>query len=233
MGCLPLFCCFKNMRPNTIALIGIISNLIAVIFLIWGLADLDWPYFRKGRKALYIISFVFLCLTLALLIVVIIFANLRNGPNFMTFNNIGKILCLIIIGLSILAFIFLLIAEILILVDYSDIEKAWPIGRFFPSHDWAAAILPGILGLIASIIVPLCANVLYKMFNDNILTSFDVYQNNNPMNINQNSMATIPNVQNPVVVVSGNNSGMIPPITPYNQQPPVFNTQTGIDYNNK
>ena len=53
------------------------------------------------------------------------------------------------------------------------------------------------------------------------------------MNINQNSMNTIPNIQNPVVVVSGNNSGIIPPTAPYNQQPPVFNSQTGIDYKNK
>ena len=231
MGCLSLFCCFKSMRPNVIAVIAIISNLIAVAFLIWGLADLFW--FRKGRKALYIISFVLLCLTLILLAIILVFLNLRNGPNFMTINKVGKIICLLIIGLCILAFIFLLIDEILILIDYNDFEDSLGPGRNIPSHDWAAAILPGILGLIASVFVSLCANVLYKIFNDNILTSFDVYQNNNPMNINQNSMTTIPNVQNPVVVVSGNNSGIIPPTNPYNQPKPVFNSETGIYYNNK
>ena len=136
-------------------------------------------------------------------------------------------------GFCILALIFLLIAEILILKDYNDFEDILGPGRNIPSHDQAAAILPGILGLIASVIVSLCANVLYKIFNDNILTSFDIYQNNNPMNINQNSMTTIPNVQNPVVVVSGNNSGMIPPTNPYNQPKPVFNSESGINYNNK
>ena len=231
MGCLSLFCCFKSMRPNVITLIAIISNLIAVAFLIWGLADLLW--YRKGRKALYIISFVLLCLTLILLVIIIVFLNLRIGPNFMTIYKVGKIICLLIIGLCILAFIFLLIAEILILIDYNDIKDFLGPGRSIPSHDWAAAILPGILGLIASVIVSLCANVLYKIFNDNILTSFDIYQNNNPMNINQNSMTTIPNVQNPVVVVSGNNSGMIPPTNPYNQPKPVFNSESGINYNNK
>ena len=210
MGCLSLFCCFKSMRPNVITLIAIISNLIAVAFLIWGLADLLW--YRKGRKALYIISFVLLCLTLILLVIIIVFLNLRIGPNFMTIYKVGKIL---------------------ILIDYNDIEDFLGPGRSIPSHDWAAAILPGILGLIASVIVSLCANVLYKIFNDNILTSFDIYQNNNPMNINQNSMTTIPNVQNPVVVVSGNNSGMIPPTNPYNQPKPVFNSESGINYNNK
>ena len=231
MGCLSLFCCFKSMRPNVITLIAIISNLIAVAFLIWGLADLLW--YRKGRKALYIISFVLLCLTLILLVIIIAFLNLRIGPNFMTIYKVGKIICLLIIGLCILAFIFLLISEILILIDYNDIEDLLGPGRNISSHDWAAAILPGILGLIASVIVSLCANVLYKIFNDNILTSFDIYQNNNPMNINQNSMTTIPNVQNPVVVVSGNNSGMIPPTNPYNQPKPVFNSESGINYNNK
>ena len=219
------------MRPNVIALIAIISNLIAVAFLIWGLADLLW--YRKGRKALYIISFVLLCLTLILLVIIIVFLNLRIGPNFMTIYKVGKIICLLIIGLCILAFIFLLISEILILIDYNDIEDLLGPGRNISSHDWAAAILPGILGLIASVIVSLCANVLYKIFNDNILTSFDIYQNNNPMNINQNSMTTFPNIHNPVVVVSGNNSEMIPPINPYNQPKPVFNSESGINYDNK
>jgi len=81
------------MRPNVIAVIAIISNLIAVAFLIWGLADLFW--FRKGRKALYIISFVLLCLTLILLAIILVFLNLRNGPNFMTINKVGKIICLL------------------------------------------------------------------------------------------------------------------------------------------
>ena len=231
MGCLSLFCCFKSMRPNVIALIAIISNLIAVAFLIWGITDL--LLYRKARKLFYTISFVLLCLTLILLIFIIVFLNLRIGPNFMTIYKVGKIICLLIIGLCILAFIFLLISEILILIDYNDIEDLLGPGRNISSHDWAAAILPGILGLIASVIVSLCANVLYKIFNDNILTSFDIYQNNNPMNINQNSMTTIPNVQNPVVVVSGNNSGMIPPTNPYNQPKPVFNSESGINYNNK
>ena len=239
MGCLPLFCCFKNMRPNTISSTAIITNLIALAFLIWGISDIQWDWFKKSRKHLYlffyIISFLFLCLTFIFLILIIVFLNLRIGPNFMTLNKVGKILCLIIIGLCILAFILLLIAEILILIDYNDFENELGPGRNIPSHDWAAVILPGILGLIASVIVTLCVNVLYKIFNDNILTSFDIYQNNSPININQNSMTTIDKVQNqnPVAVVSGNNSEIIPPINPYNQPLPAYNSDVKIKYNNE
>ena len=35
------------------------------------------------------------------------------------------------------AFIFLLVAFIILIVDYADVEKEIP-GQFFPSHEWAA-----------------------------------------------------------------------------------------------
>ena len=232
MGCLVFFCCFKNMNPNTIASTAIITNLMAVAFLIWGIIDIQWNWLKKARKTLYIISFSFLCLTLILMIFIIVFLNLRIGPNFMILNKLGNLICLIIIGSCILSFIFLLIAEILILIDFNDFENILGPGRNISSHEWTTVILPGLLGLIATVIISLCANVLYKIFNDNILTSFDIYQNNSPMNINQNSMTTIPNVQNPVVVVSGDNSGVIPPNYPYNQPVPEYNS-TGINNNNK
>ena len=92
--------------------------------MIWALADLEWLITRKGRKALYIIAFVILCVTLVLLIVTLILLNLREGSsNYITCNSIGRIFCLIIAILAILAFIFLLIDEILLIVDYAKIEK--------------------------------------------------------------------------------------------------------------
>ena len=217
MGCTPLFCCFRSCRPNCIAFTALVANIIAVAFMIWALVDLAWM--RKARKPLYIIAFVILCVTLVLLIVVLILLNLRVGNNYVTYNNIGRIFSLIIIILAILAFIFLLVAEILLLYDYVDLEKALGKGRQIPSHDWAACILPGILGLIASIIIALCANVLYRIFYDNILGSYLDYQNNSPVHINNNSMSTLPNVsQNPVAVTINNPQIVTPPIIP-NVQP--------------
>ena len=213
MGCTPLFCCFKNFRPSCIALTALITNIVAVCFMIWALADLAWK--NNSRKALYIIAFILLCLTLAFLIVVFILLNLRKGDNYISINNIGKIFCLIIALLAILAFIFLIIVEIMLIVDYADIEKDAGPGRQIPSHDWAACILPGILGLIASVVVALCANILYTVFNENILGSIFENQNNSPMNVVQNSMVSNPNVtQEPVVVTVNNPPTLPPPIIP-------------------
>ena len=223
MGMLPLFCCFKNCKPNCIALTAFICNLIAFAFLIWGLADIA---FRKGEKALYIIGFILMTISLISVIIVFILLNTRNSSNFITFNNIGKILCLVIIICCLLAFILFLIAEICIIYNYAkiedsfnDVEKLTGIDIDIPAHDWCAAIIPGILALIASIIIALCANVLYKIFNDNIMTSV-VGAEPNPITLNQNSVTTIPHINTPSpIVISGNNAGILPPM---GKNPPPF-----------
>ena len=213
MGITPLFCCFKNCIPNCIALTAFIFNLITFALLIWGLCDIT---FRTGEKVIYIIGFVLLTISLIAIIVVFILLNLRNTSNYMTFNNIGKILCLIIIICCIIAFILFLIATICIIKNYADIEDS--IEKFYgndydiPTHDWCAAIIPGILALISSIIIALCANILYKIFNDNIFTSV-IGAQPNPIILNQNSMSTIPNINNQSpVIISGTNAGILPPV---------------------
>ena len=218
MGCISLFCCFRNLQPKIIAITALITNIICVAFLIWAIADLHWV-FHKRQKVLYIISFVIYIVLLILVIIVLVLIFLRQGGKNLTINNIGKILCLLIIALCIIGFILLLIGYIFELKDYADIEKNEGSGRQIPSHDWAAAILPGLLAFINSIITALCANVLYKIFNDDILTSVLAYQNAYPVNVNQNSITNIPNQD---VIVTGNNAGIMPPIY-----------QSGNNLNNK
>ena len=229
MGITPLFCCFRNCRPNCIVLTAFICNLITFAFLIWGLCDIS---FRKGEKVIYIIGFILMTISLISVIGAFILLNLRNASNYVTFNNIGKILCLIIIICCLIAFILFLIAEICIIKNYADIEdkaeKYLGYDYDIPTHDWCAAIIPGILALISSIIIALCANILYKIFNDNIFTSV-IGAEPNPIIVNQNSMSTIPNAynQNPIVI-SGNNAGILPPNG--TNPPPVY--QSGTTMNN-
>ena len=208
MGCISLFCCFRSLQPKIIAITALITNIICVAFLIWAIADLHW--IRNRQKVLYIISFVIYIVLLILVIIVLVLIFIRQGGKNLTINNIGKILCLLIIALCIIGFILLLIGYIFELKDYADIEKHGGSGRQIPSHDWAAAILPGLLAFINSIITALCANVLYKIFN---------YQNAYPANVNQNSVTNIPNQD---VIVTGNNAGIMPPIY-----------QSGNNLNNK
>ena len=203
MGVAPLFCCLKNFRPNVIAIIGIVANVIALIFFIWGVADITW--FRNSAKALYIISFILWILILLLLIAIFILLNL-NGPNYYTFNKIGKLFCLIILGFIIVALILLIIGEILLLKDFHDFNKVFKPRSKIPGHEWAAAIISLILCIICSVIIALCANILYKIFDDNLKTNPPAYQ----VSINQNSVTTIPNMNTNPVIVNVNNPPNVP-----------------------
>ena len=198
MGCTPLFCCFKDFNDILISIIALVANAISFIFFIWAIADLIW--IRNGPKALFIISFVLIILCLICVIIVFIFILIRNGPNNMTFNNLGKYICLAIIILCILIFLFTLIGGIIEICDLKDIKG-------LSSHEWAALFVPGIFSLIASVVIALCANVLYKRFNDPV----NLPQPNNQNPINQNSVTTISNIQGNNVVISGNSAAAIPP----------------------
>ena len=219
MGIAPLFCCFRSQQPNCMALTGLAASIVAFAFMIWGLADL-W-FDRKGVEAIYIIAFILVCISLVAFIIIFIFLNLRKTESYRTINNIGRIFCLVILIMCFVAFIFLLVAFIILIVDYADVEKEIP-GQFFPSHEWAAVFVPSILGLICLIIMALAANILYKVFYDNVMAT--PY----PVHITQNSMTTTPNPPQPVIFPVTN--GPAYP-TPNNVPYPVTIQQSGVIMN--
>ena len=213
MGCTPLLCCFKDFKANIIAIIALVFSVISFGFFIWAIADLLWV--RNGPKVLFIISFVLITLCLICILILFIFITFRSGPNYMIFNNVGKYICLAIILLCILTFILVIIGGIIEICDLKDIQGV-------RSHEWAALFVPGIFSLIACVVIALCANALYKIFNENILTTISahIYNMQNP--INQNSITTIPNMSDNNVVINGNNAGAIPPMIQDNQSYPVI-----------
>ncbi len=219
MGIAPLFCCFRSQQPNCMALTGLAASIVAFAFMIWGLADL-W-FDRKGVEAIYIIAFILVCISLVAFIIIFIFLNLRKTESYRTINNIGRIFCLVILIMCFVAFIFLLVAFIILIVDYADVEKEIP-GQFFPSHEWAAVFVPSILGLICLVIMALAANILYKVFYDNVMAT--PY----PVHITQNSMTTTPNPPQPVIFPVTN--GPAYP-TPNNVPYPVTIQQSGVIMN--
>ena len=78
MGVESCFCCFINMDPGCLSLTGTASNIIILGFMLWGILDLD--FVKKGSEAIYIISFVLLCLCLIFyLIIFIIIIRRRKG----------------------------------------------------------------------------------------------------------------------------------------------------------
>ena len=180
MGVASLFCCFRNQKPNCLAITGLVANVVGIIFLIWGIAENIW--FRKGVEVMYDLAFTLLCLTLVGFIVIIIFLNI-NGASRMIYN-IGKIICLAIIGACALAFIFYLVDFIILCKDYADFSVS---GRY-----WAAAIIPSLLAFAAIIVMVLIANRLIKEFSDR-MNSAPAYPNAVP----QTTMTTNPNIPQP------------------------------------
>ena len=219
MGIAPLFCCFSGKSPNCIVLTGLAASFIALSFLLWGLADL-W-FDRDGALAIYIIAFIFICISLVGFVLLYIFLNIRKPECTRTFYSIGRIICLIIFIICIIAFVFMLTAFIILIVDYADVEKDMP-GKFFPSHEWAAVFVPSIIALTALVFMILCANILYKIFGDNLLA------NPNPLDATQNTfVSTISNQPQPILqpVIQPPIQPVIqPPIQPVVQsviQPPI------------
>ena len=183
MGASAFFCCFNNRNPNCVSFTSIAANIISFGFFIWSLTDIMFSI-KKGSKALYIITFILLCIILLLNLVVFVLINIKKSHLQRTTGSIGKMICLAIIGLCVLCLIFLIIAFIVILVKYVDVEKDIS-GKFWPTSDWFAIFLPFILTVIALIIIAKAANYLWKFFVDRV----------NLANVGQNSITANPTVQ--------------------------------------
>ena len=117
MGSIPL----NSKKSNSLAIIGLGASVLAFAFLIWGIADLEFK--RGGVKAIYIIAFVFIILCMLIFISLLIFFDMRKNESHRTFNNVGRTLCILIIGMCSVAFIFILVSFIVLLVDYVKLRS--------------------------------------------------------------------------------------------------------------
>ena len=214
MGMEALFCCFRNQLPFCPAGTGIGTSILSIAFLIWGLADVGFK--RKGVEVIYIIAFVLIILILIAFIVALILLVITINPSsYRSVNNLGRILCLVIIIMCAVAFIFLLVSFIIQLVDYvklnndlkdmqkylKDMQKDLKI----PAKEWVALILPLVISLICLPIMALAANYLYRLFFDRMNKPVNL-----PVNVTQTTLPTYPNVQQPGIFP--NNNGPVPPM---------------------
>ena len=201
MGVESCFCCFRNKNPVCLSSVGLAANIITFGFILWGILDLN--FIKKGSEAIYIISFVLLCLCLLFYFIIFIIIIIRRCRSSRSANSFGRILCLLILGLSVLSLIFLIIGFIIELVEHVKLEKDFPV-KLFSTREWAALIVPLIIGIIGFIIMALCANALFRQFSDLINSSPFI------VNVAQNSINTIPSAQQPGIL--SNNSGVFPNI---------------------
>ena len=229
MGMEALFCCFRNQLPFCPAGTGIGTSILSIAFLIWGLADVGFK--RKGVEVIYIIAFVLIILILIAFIVALILLVITINPSsYRSVNNLGRILCLVIIIMCAVAFIFLLVSFIIQLVDYvklnnvikdavkgkfdMDYDGEWALGKVIHddqkdekilAREWVALILPLLISLICLPIMALAANYLYRLFFDRMNKPVNL-----PVNVTQTTLPTYPNVQQPGIFP--NNNGPVPPM---------------------
>ena len=224
------------------AFTGLGASFLSLAFLIWGLADLDFK--REGVQAIYIISFILVILCMLAFSALLIFLNLRKTQAYQTIMNLGRIICLVILCMCGVAFIFMLVAFIIQIVDYAkyrsflkgkedDYDPRWVNHKSidddeddeYPSiksHEWAALIVPSLITLICLVVMALVANILYKMFYD--------YMNPNTtiVNTTSNTIPTVPTVPQPGIFPNVN--GPVPPVANYAPYP-VTIQQSGLAIN--
>lgn len=185
MGC--CVCCFGSCSPKSCAISGIIITAITFGFLIWGVADMVWPY-NSGAKPTYIIAFVAVILILLGFIGLLIILFARNPTNAQTLNKTGKIISIIILVLGGIAIICLIIAEIILIVKYADaenilddIEDDYNIDVDIPGRWWACATVPGIMSIILIPIALKAANALVQIFSKGIDTALNDWKEPPPI----------------------------------------------------
>ena len=211
--CSCCFCCFRNCNPYFVISSALVAALFSFGFLIWGLADL-W-FKKRVPEGFYITGFVITCVIILLLNIILILLCCRIPNRYTCVNTMGKIFCLIVMLLAFLAFAFLLVANICLLVYYG--KGRGPHGQ---AHDWFAIFIPFVIMIFANLYIIFCMNYLCFIFSNNAQdvgysggnigntpipnNSFVVTGNNDIPPIGQ-PVNVIPNIGQPIYVYSGTN----------------------------
>ena len=197
IACIGCYCCLLGVRPRFIELIAFIANLVEIGFFIWGIAGIPWSDLNTGGKVCFYITFGLMIISFILLIILMI---LRCNKTVNTSSNsTAKCLCITASVVDVLAFIMIIVSEIVILYkmwDLDDDNYYWnERGRryhdgYFSNAEWAAAIFPtsaGELGILAHFY---CVSFLYKLIYLKTDLSYIEYQDQHPDVIMGDSFGT-------------------------------------------
>ena len=180
-------CCFRSLKPMVIAIVAVVANAIAFFFLIWKIAEAVWLDYQK---ALYIIGFVLVLLSLFGTIGILILILVRNNQNYVQLDKIGKIICFATLIVLAVGMLFAIISSIAILVKYGQVTG-------LPARYWVAVIIPLIFLLAGGIVTILCLLALTTIFGNHLNSSIE---ENIPMvpGVPQNTIPTVTVTQNPI-----------------------------------
>ena len=110
--------CLNEVSPKVLESLTLVSSLVGIGFLIWGIVDIPWDDIDDAGKIFYIISGGLMIL---IVILILILLCLSIGNKFgTTQNGFARCLCITLLILNILALIAIIIGEIIIFSNMAD-----------------------------------------------------------------------------------------------------------------
>ena len=189
LTCICCYCCLMSLKPRCIEIIALICNLIEIVMLIWGIADIPWDDVKKGGKITFFIGCTFVAFTLLFLLALMC---LRCGNKVNTTKNgSGKCLCMTIIILDILTEIFIIIGETIIIYNMKDEDDKYYDNNYdfrrkkvskYSDREWAAAAIATTIAEFSLAIHCYCASFLIKLISYRTNLSYVEYHENKQKN---------------------------------------------------
>ena len=196
-------CCYRNIKPIVLEIIYLIGQIIVVIFLIWGKADIPWKLYRKSDsdviiliddginynkpylKVFYTIGFITGIIKLAFFVIILILRIIKliNGA----INIIVLIFCYIIYHIDNIGACLINIALIIIIVDFAKIYSDY--GEYInPFEKYPAVLSVFIVNTIFEIAIQLPFQIDIQLIRFKTDLSYGEYKNQNQvMNVQINN----------------------------------------------
>ena len=153
----PLFCCFKNCNTSKIASIAIICNAITLLLI--KMESIFSDYFTAVINGFFdLFSIIFVILIIIYLCLGINQCECLGTPR-------GQLLCLVPIRIYPAKILIFIIGELRISSNPPSDDKEVFFHDTKPKYNYFYFFIR-LFYIILSIIVPLCANVLHKRFDD-------------------------------------------------------------------
>ncbi len=156
-------CCFKNKSEKYIAKTGIISSVISILLLLWGIIELK--YDTDTIKYFYYISFSLIILCLIGYILILILISKKNNKNKITVNKATNYISSAIFIISLYSFILLIIHFIVEIYDYINAEKILPSKNHIPIKKWVALFIPSLISFICLLFIITASKTLSESQN--------------------------------------------------------------------
>ena len=156
-------CCFKNKSEKYIAKTGIISSVISILLLLWGIIELN--YDTDIIKYFYYISFGLIILCFFGFISILILLSERINKDKINVNKTKKYISIIIFGISLYSSILLSIHFIVEIYDYANAEKILPSEMHIPIKKWVALFIPSLISFICLLFIITASKTLSESQN--------------------------------------------------------------------